>query len=144
MLRVPICIVLALRRAKKLGPRAAISLLCCFQDTSSYHALHYTVPSTCVRLTACMLDLSAWHFITQHRLCSLPELRQRSLRSCLWALTPGNPIARQHSLSWTTLFTIIHAKDTSPLNAVKFLHCGVTATENILTANEQQRQKTMP
>lgn len=32
----------------------------------------------------------------------------------------------------------------SPLNPVKFLHCGVTATKNILTANEQQRQKTMP
>lgn len=36
----------------------------------------------------------------------------------------------------------MHAKDTPPLNPVKFLHCGVTATKNVLTANEQQRQKT--
>lgn len=37
---------------------------------------------------------------------------------------------------------ITHAKDMSPLNPDKFLYCGVTATKKILTANEQQRQKT--
>lgn len=56
-----------------------------------------------------MLDLSAWHFIAQHRLCSLPELREWILGSHLWAPTPGSQ-TRQYSLSEATLFTWLKYK----------------------------------